>query len=726
MNEQTWAQGVIPPKAGAPPGLLAALDRLDTLLAVLIEDIRRRGADANVAARGLYVSIEEATSLLARGPLTPVFAPFGGSVPAGGGTGALVGPGSPLDSLARWFGLSDFDLDLVLIALAPEIDLRYERVYGFLQDDTTRRRASVDLALSLRCVSAADKLARLAHFAPDAPLMRHAVLHLTADPQHAEPPLPAHLLTLDPQILAALLGHRGLDRRLSGFCRASDVTEIASPPMPAERRDGLLALANRAVRLEWPLILHFQGRLGLGQHEAACVLARTLGCGMLTADLARLAATTADIAPALRLMVREAWLHDRLLYLDDADALRGAERATAAGALMAALGAHRGVSVLAGESDWTVPAAGGADLVRVQFETPGFVARGATWRDGLAAAGIDAGDAVIETLAARFRFATAEIDETLAAARGPALWRGEPAPTVADVFAAARDRSGRDLRHGAGIRALARRIAPKQDWDDLVLPSGQTEQLHEVCDQARLRPVVHSDWGFSQKLSTGRGLNVLFAGPPGTGKTMAAEVIASELGLDLYKIDLSQVVSKFIGDTEKNLDRIFTAAETADVILFFDEADALFGRRSEVTDSHDRYANIETGYLLQKMEEFEGLAILATNLRQNMDDAFLRRLQVVVEFPFPDEAQRRRIWEVTFPPEAPLADSVDFAALARSVRLPGGNIRNIALAAAFYAAAENSRIGMTHLVRAARREHDKLSRAWEPGNLVDTAEGGAP
>jgi SpoVK/Ycf46/Vps4 family AAA+-type ATPase len=194
---------------------------------------------------------------------------------------------------------------------------------------------------------------------------------------------------------------------------------------------------------------------------------------------------------------------------------------------------------------------------------------------------------------------------------------------------------------------------------------------------------------------------------------MAAEVIAGTLDLDLYKVDLSQIVSKYIGDTEKNLDRVFTAAADSNTILFFDEADALFGKRSEVRDSHDRYANIEVGYLLQKMEEYDGIAILATNLRGQMDEAFVRRMQVVVEFPFPDEEHRRRIWQTVFPPETPLAADVDFGALARDVRLAGGNIKNIALAAAFYAAAESSAVRMPHLLKAARREYQKLGQSWD-------------
>ena len=228
--------------------------------------------------------------------------------------------------------------------------------------------------------------------------------------------------------------------------------------------------------------------------------------------------------------------------------------------------------------------------------------------------------------------------------------------------------------------------------------------------------MVYGEWGFDSKFSLGKGLNALFAGPPGTGKTMAAEVIARELQLDLYKIDLSQVVSKYIGETEKNLDRIFREARASYSILFFDEADALFGKRSEVKDAHDRYANIEVGYLLQKMEEYDGIAILATNLRQHMDEAFVRRMHVIIEFPFPDEEYRRRIWEVTFPREAPLAEDVDFAKLAGEIKLAGGNIKNIALAAAFYAAEDADLIFARHLMRAAGREHQKIGRAWNPAS----------
>ncbi|MER2603708.1 MAG: ATP-binding protein, partial [Candidatus Competibacter phosphatis] len=279
-------------------------------------------------------------------------------------------------------------------------------------------------------------------------------------------------------------------------------------------------------------------------------------------------------------------------------------------------------------------------------------------------------------------------------------------PTLAELFAAARAQSDHHLRD------LARKIKPKYTWADLVLPADELAQLKEICQQAKHRNTVYDQWGFGRKLALGKGLNILFSGPPGTGKTMAGDVIANELYLTLYKIDLSNVVSKYIGETEKNLERIFTAAQSTNAILFFDEADALFGKRSDVKDAHDRYANIEVGYLLQKMEEYEGVAILATNLRGHMDEAFVRRMHAIVEFPFPDEMHRRRIWEVMFPSEAPLAEDVDFGVLAREVKLAGGNIKNIALTAAFYAADSGDVIGMPHLLQAARREYQKLGRTW--------------
>ncbi len=257
---------------------------------------------------------------------------------------------------------------------------------------------------------------------------------------------------------------------------------------------------------------------------------------------------------------------------------------------------------------------------------------------------------------------------------------------------------------------LASRVRGAHTWKELVLPSTTLRQIKEIAAAIRFRHQVYSGWGFDQRLVSGKGLKVLFSGSAGTGKTMTAGIIARDLGLDLYKIDLSGIVSKFIGETEKNLDRIFHAAQSGNAILFFDEADALFGKRSEVKDAHDRYANIEVAYLLQKMEEHDGVVILATNLSKNLDEAFARRMHYVVEFPLPNARHREQLWRGMFPPQAPLADDVDFTFLAEQFPLPGGDIRNVVLAAAFLAAQDGSAINMQHLVPALGRLMVKKGR----------------
>jgi SpoVK/Ycf46/Vps4 family AAA+-type ATPase len=275
---------------------------------------------------------------------------------------------------------------------------------------------------------------------------------------------------------------------------------------------------------------------------------------------------------------------------------------------------------------------------------------------------------------------------------------------MADLTAACRLHSNRKLA------TLAHKITPHYVWEDLVLPAERLQQLRELCNSVKYRAMVYDEWGFARKLSLGKGVNALFAGPSGTGKTMAAEVLASELGLDLYKIDLSTVVSKYIGETEKNLSRIFAEATTSNAILFFDEADALFGKRSEVKDAHDRYANIEIGYLLQRMEEYDGVVILATNLHKNMDDAFVRRMHFTIEFPFPSVQDRLRIWQRIWPEQMPRSPDLPLELMARRFEIAGGNIRNIALAAAFLAASDGGVVNLEHLLHATRREYQKMGK----------------
>jgi SpoVK/Ycf46/Vps4 family AAA+-type ATPase len=286
-----------------------------------------------------------------------------------------------------------------------------------------------------------------------------------------------------------------------------------------------------------------------------------------------------------------------------------------------------------------------------------------------------------------------------------------------ELMAAARAQTGHELA------SLARKVESTYGWQDLVVSTEVEKQLCEIATRARLQHKVLEEWGFGKKLSEAKGISVLFTGPSGVGKTMAAEVIANELMLDLYKIDLSSVVSKYIGETEKNLERIFSVAERSNAILFFDEADALFGKRSEVHDAHDRYANIEVSYLLQRMEQYEGLAILATNLRGNLDEAFVRRLAYTVRFSLPDEGDRLKIWKQIWPRLDLLAEDVNLPQIAKQLKLSGGNIRNIALAASFFAAERgDERITQEDLLIAVQREYEKMGKTVSLAELREAVQ----
>jgi SpoVK/Ycf46/Vps4 family AAA+-type ATPase len=673
----------VKPSIGA---LQAALARLDQLIGAAVERSPEiyGPAAARDSFRGLYLNREDFERLLARVPCEPLL--WSGdeiSDEAGG--------------LAEQLGLSPFDLDVLLIALAPELDLKYERLFGFLQDDITRKRPSVDLALHLLCPTAGMRIERREHFSVGAPLLANHWVRLVADPAHLEPPLLAHYLKPEPQILGWFTGQASIDARLAPFCRlltpelSWDDTVLDAAACQALARISLSARTEQRR-----LRLFFEGPQGAGQAEAAEALAREQGTRLLAVSFDSASDQRAEIESLLPAMFAEAKFHDALMFIDGVEA--------APRVLVESLAGERGVAVV------LCGARAFPGWFPVSFHAISAAASLRLWERSAAAEGFEMSRATAELLSARMKLRPGQIAQAGRTARWHAIWRGGEVE-AADLLAASR------LQSGSSLAALARRVVARHGWDDIVLPADTAAQLREMCQRVAQRQRVLDDWGFEDKLSMGKGVNALFAGPSGSGKTMAVEIISREIELDAYKIDLSGVVSKYIGETEKNLDRIFAAAENANAILFFDEADALFGKRSEVRDSHDRYANIEISYLLQKMEEYPGIAILATNMRQNLDEAFVRRLTFSVHFPFPDEDSRRRIWSGIWPEAVPLADDVNAAVLARRFKLSGGNIRNVALAAAFAAAEDGEPVSMGHLLHATRREYQKFGKQLQPGEM---------
>ena len=423
----------------------------------------------------------------------------------------------------------------------------------------------------------------------------------------------------------------------------------------------------------------------------------------------------------VNILFRELTLNPMAMYWNNFDLFLAEDKQAELKILLQAFEDSKHLFFLAGKSTW-VPkdACTHIPFLRIEFPRPNGEERRILWKRILKERNLQEDAYNLPELANAFRFNGGQIKDVIVTAENLAKRRGSPkvSPTMSEIYMACRLQSNRKLEE------LAKKIVPHYFWEDIVLPSDSFQQLREVCTYVKNRSLVLDHWGFDQKLSLGKGINVLFSGSSGTGKTMAAEIIANELGLDLYKIDLSTVVSKYIGETEKNLSRIFGEAETSNAILFFDEADALFGRRSEVRDSHDRYANIEVGYLLQKMEEYEGIVILATNLRKNMDEAFVRRMHATIEFPFPNREDRRRIWEGIWPNETPCAKDLDLTLLAERFEMSGGNIRNVALAAAFLASENGHLVSMPHIFHATRREFQKMGKVITESEFGDCGKKG--
>jgi SpoVK/Ycf46/Vps4 family AAA+-type ATPase len=713
--------------------VLAELERLDLLLRVQVWRARQaRGEAGDLAA--FYIPDAEADELLDKVIGQPLWA--GAPLPAQ----VLAAVQARLDQLARdiaeqmaesmsqgvplrlaalagMFGLTVFDLDVILLCLAPELDRSYRRLYAYLQDDIARRLPTVDLAVSLFCPDLDARLSARTRFAATAPLRRFHLLELHTAPEES---LLESALRLDQRVASYLLddgeglgdgdrdGDDQVDERLRDYVTImTAATGVVEPVFPSRFGAQLSRLAADAPAS----ILYFQGPYGVGKRTAAAAICRAMGRPLLTVAGRELAAVgTGEFATLTRLAGREAKLRGALVLWRDFDALLEQADDPRLTGLFSVLDTLDAPVFLSGTTPWE-PSGPHRNLsfLRLMVPAPGPDERLRLWQAALAeaAGGLTPDPSGLAQdlvdLAGRFRLTGGQIHDAVGTARNLALARAARI-SASDLHAACRFHSNRKLAE------LAVQVTPHYTWEDIVLPADQLTQLREIHDQVRYRHLVYDTWGFDRKLAMGKGLCILFAGPPGTGKTMAADVLAHALGLNMYKIDLSSVVSKYIGETEKNLARIFAEATTSNAILFFDEADALFGKRTQVRDAHDRYANVEISYLLQKMEEYDGVVVLATNLRGNMDEAFVRRLHVAVEFQLPGVADRRRIWQQLWPDALPRDADLDLDFLARRIEVAGGSIRNIALAGAFLAAADGGVVTMAHVLRATRREYQKMGK----------------
>ena len=586
---------------------------------------------------------------------------------------ALQGPAA-IDRVTHAFGLTPFERDLLLLCAGVE-----------MSDALAAQCAAADQE-GRACVSFSLALAKLesphwSALAPIRPLRLWRLLEVRDE--HA---LVRSRLAIDERVLHFLAGLNYLDPRLRPLLE-SYVGSAAACAGHAET----IATVTRLLREAEGAapVIQLLGDDATAQRDVAWAIAEALGLRLHVLRLAGTSMSAHESDALCILWQRESALLPGALLIEQ-------DEAAGAAAATRLLEHSGGPTFIAARQPM------GFDRPELRFtvDRPGCAEQKRLWVEALGPAAARLNGA-LDGLTTQFRLNSATIARTAAALR-PCL-EAAAAPDAA-LWQACR------AAVRSGLDGLAQRIAPTASWDDLILPEPQLAMLHQIASHVRQRLRVYEDWGFASKSARGLGISALFAGESGTGKTMAAEVLANELHLDLYRIDLAATVSKYIGETEKNLRRVFDAAEDSGAILLFDEADALFGRRSEVKDSHDRYANIEVSYLLQRMEAYRGLAILTTNLKSSLDPAFQRRLRFAVEFPFPDQEQRERIWRGIFPASAPL-EGIDPARLAR-LNVAGGSIRNIALHAAFLAAEARTPLGMAYVLQAARSEAAKRDRPF--------------
>lgn len=675
---------------GPADSLLPRLSRLRDRVALLVE---HRGATDPTAAdplRGLYLSEEAVRHVLEPAGRDPE--PGEWAAPERGGD-RLDQRGDRLDLLAGRLGLSELDVRILLIALAPDLDRTFEPLYGYLNDDVSRRRATTGLALDLSGLPAHHAEAR-ARFHPSAPLPALGLVVV----EEPERPFLSRSLRVPDRLIAHLLGDDTWDAALTGHVRrlrapvrgeeydevflrrlADRLTDAPLTAYLREQRAGDgLACAAAALRGSGQEALHFNPGGTAAQEPIAELLreARLRDCAIVVSPLPE------DPAPLMRALAADDvsvlftdsrpydphWYDHRDPLVLDVPRLRSG----AVDTWRAALGSDSEPST-----------------------DTGFSAAAAVVRE-------PAPDFDLTPVVAPYRLGGDRVLRAARAARHLAAFDGT-ALTPAHLRLAARQQSA------SGLERHARRIRPDVGWEDLVLPDKPLVQLHELALRARHRDRVLGDWRLSAGGGRGRGVLGLFAGDSGTGKTLSAEVVAAELGLDLYVVQLSSIVDKYVGETEKNLERIFTEADRTDAVLLFDEADSVFGKRSEVKDSHDRYANMESSYLLQRLESFDGIALLTTNLRANIDEAFTRRLDLVIDFPFPDADQRLALWQHALT-HVPRADDTDPHTVARDFELAGGSIRSAVVTAAYSAAGRDAPVTTADLLEGARREYRKAGR----------------
>lgn len=635
----------------------------------------------------------------------------------------------PFMDVVRRFDLDAAEQAILALAVCPELDTSLRTRFQALSAGTLVRRCTVDLALRLFYESRSDQIDGQRLFRKSARLLSNELIELKPPPLGSSSLLDQEIGMVG-RISRLLLGHQELDDEMATYCALEtsqvELDRIVLPPEQVRHVTDLVRHHKRyrqalvefgfspVVRYGKGIVLLFSGPPGTGKTMLARALSTLFGMTTLRVFPDRLANMNESAELILRRIFREAIARDALVLVDECEPLF-AGRGARVSAILSAMEDFPGIVVLTtNHPEWMDSALERRILYQVDFRLPSPTEREALWEAHIPPEIGVADDVDLSILANSFEFSGGMIKNAVLFALNRALAKDQQAPTLTAELLLQGAQS--QLRHN--IDQYTEELRPTLTLADLVLPDPEMEQIQELLDAAKAHTYVLSKWGFGKRLVTGKGIVALFDGPPGTGKTLCAEILASELRRPLYRINVPQVVSKYIGETEQNLAEVFKRAKAARSMLLFDEADSLFGSRTEAKSSNDRYANMEVNVLLQEIERYDGIVILTTNLYGNLDDAMKRRLQFRVSFSHPEWEQRKKIWERLLPPEAPLAKNIDFARLAKSYPLSGGHIKNAILRAAYSAHAKNIPIDHHLLEASALRESQALGIAIQDPEIA--------
>jgi AAA+ superfamily predicted ATPase len=612
-------------------------------------------------------------------------------------------PTNNLDILCEKFSLSWFEKQILIMSLAAELHPKYEKVYGLIVDDISIKYPTMETALKILFDEQQEFIRNKREWINGGCLQKY----LLADSpwnQYAQ----SQEIRLNTRIVYYLLGIDKLSHIHDNYIDIYESDSVLSPILiDTELQEKLRNHYTTAIQENETVIINLEGAYGTGKTFQLLHLCQSFNRRLMIIDM-KLFHSEIEPERLINSLICEFILQNAVPALKlpeniDDKIISGLVRLKTQIIKEHSMGEV--IFIISEESIKKYSIGQKNKIIYFQLKLPCEYDRKLIWQ----AAGkhykfkksINWGE-----FASKFRFTPGQIRDTLELAYINAVsGRNKSDGIDTKSLASACYQNGK-----AHLITKAKKIEAKYHWDDIILPDDAKNLLKDACNQMKFRQTVFGEWGFEKRLSYGKGLSILFSGPPGTGKTMSAQVVANELQLELYKVDIAKLVSKYIGDTEKNLEGIFDEAQLSNAILFFDEADAIFGKRTEVKDSHDRHANVETAYLLQRIEDYEGVTILATNYLKNIDEAFLRRFNFVIEFPFPDAEYREMIWRSMFPKETPLAKDMDFSLIANKFEISGGNIKNIVLSAAFIAAEKNEPIGTGHIIKAARTELNKMGK----------------